>query len=391
MEIIGAITMSLKKYFLLVLSLSVFATCLFGTPKGELIAPGVWYYHDRQESIPWDIHVVTVCLSNPAISVETIKAGNQLRALEKTSSMVSRFQGNVVAAVNADFFQGDGMPVGAQVIQGELIKNPTNRSVFGLTNDKEPFIHLVDLDAFLLTPDNIRYKISHINGARNKDYLVLFTPYVGSESPANRWGTEMSARSLDGYAVNDWFQVVVTEKSGLLGPLQKPTVIPEDGMVLSAHGKAKRFADRHIEEGDTLNLMLGLPPVKDPVYTLVGGIPRIIRDGEISIEHMEENLYEEFRTTRHPRTAVAFDKTKDTLYLMAVDGRQPRHSVGMSLDELADYLKKLGAYQALNLDGGGSTTMMVQGKVVNKPSDATGERSVTNALLVVTRGSDPVQ
>jgi hypothetical protein len=383
--------MSLKKYLFLVLSFSVFAFYLAGAPKGELIAPGVWYYHDRQESIPWDIHVVTVCLSNPAVSVETTKAGNQLRAMEKTSSMVSRFRGNVVAAVNADFFQSDGMPVGAQVIQGELIKNPTNRAVFGITEAMEPFICMVDLDAFLLTPDNICYEISQINGARNKDNLVMFTPYMGSESPANQWGTEMSARCFEGYAVNDWFQVVVTEKSGLLGPLQKPTGIPEDGMVLSAHGKAKRFADRHIGEGDTLNLMLRLPPVKDPIYTLVGGIPRIIRDGKISIEHLEENLYEEFRTTRHPRTAVAFDKTKDTLYLMAVDGRQPRHSVGMSLDELADYLKKLGAYQALNLDGGGSTTMMVRGKVVNKPSDVTGERAVSNALLIVTRSSDPVQ
>lgn len=383
--------MSLKKYLLLILSFSVFCACLSGAPKGKQIAPGVWYFHDRQESIPWDIHVVTVCLSNPAVTVESMKAGNQLRALEKTSSMVSRFRGNVVAAVNADFFQGDGMPVGAQVIQGELIKNPTNRSVFGITDAKEPFIHIVDLDAFLLTPDNISYEISHVNGARNKDNLVMFTPYMGSESPANRWGTEMSARCLEGYAVNDWFQVVITEKSGLSGPLKKSTVIPEDGIVLSAHGKAKRFADRHIEEGDTLNLILRLLPVEDPIFTLVGGIPRIIRDGEISIEHMEENLYEEFRTTRHPRTAVAFDKTKDTLYLMAVDGRQPRHSVGMSLDELADYLKKLGAHQALNLDGGGSTTMIVQGKVVNNPSDAIGERSVTNALLIVTRDSNPVQ
>ncbi|MCD6234254.1 MAG: phosphodiester glycosidase family protein [Candidatus Marinimicrobia bacterium] len=383
--------MYLKKFLFLVLSFSVFAVCLSGAPKGELIAPGVWYYHDHQESVPWDIHVVTVCLSTPSVTVETIKAGNQLRALEKTSSMVSRFDGNVVAAVNADFFQGDGMPVGAQVIQGELIKNPTIRSVFGITNTKEPFIQIVKLDAFLLTPENIRYEISYVNGARNKDNLVMFTPFVGTESPANRWGTEISTRCLDGYAVNDWFQVVVTEKSGLLGPLQKPTMIPEDGMVLSAHGKAKRFADRHIEKGDTLNLMLRLLPVNEPVYTLVGGIPRIIRDGEISIEHMEENLYEEFRTTRHPRTAVAFDKTKDTLYLMTVDGRQPRHSVGMSLDELAKYLKNLGAYQALNLDGGGSTTMVVKEKIVNKPSDATGERSVTNALLIVTRSSNPIQ
>lgn len=375
--------MKIKKFYLTLVSLFVVTVLLYSKPKGELLASGVWYYHDRQEEQPWDIHVVTVCLSEPTLSIETIKAGNQLRALEKTSSMVARYPGNVVAAVNADFFQEDGMPVGAQVIQGELIKNPTNRSVFGITENKEPFIHVVRFDGVLITPDRIHYEIKYVNGTRYQDNLVIYTPYIGSESPANRWGTEITAFFVDPISVNQMFRIVLKEKNGLFEPIQKSTQIPSNGLVLSAHGKAKHFADQYLEEEDTLELLLRLPPVKDPVKTLVGGIPRIIRDGEISIEHMKENLYEEFRTTRHPRTAVGFDKTKDTLYVITVDGRQPRHSVGMTLDELAAYLKNMGAYQALNLDGGGSTTMVLKGNVVNKPSDAAGERAVTNALLVV--------
>jgi exopolysaccharide biosynthesis protein len=86
--------------------------------------------------------------------------------------------------------------------------------------------------------------------------------------------------------------------------------------------------------------------------------------------------------TRHPRTAVGFSRDSTTLLLVVVDGRSSA-SVGMTLGELADLMRRLGAWQALNFDGGGSTTMVIGGAVVNVPSDATGEREVGNALLVV--------
>jgi len=375
--------MNLKRFFLFIIIAVTLYAAPFGVTESRILAPGIWHIHDRHESIPWDIHLIKVCLKEPSISIETVKANDRLRAMEKTSSMANKYGTTVIAAVNADFFQSDGMPVGAQILNGELLKDPVERSVFGMTKEKTPFIDMIHLDAYILTPQNIRYEINSVNGSRDKDELVIFSPYVGLESPANRWGTEIVAMLLDPPAINETFRIVTLEKSGLFGPLQKKTLIPFNGLVLSAHGKAKRFMDTRVEEEDTLTIMLGIPPVNDPVHTLVGGIPRIIRDGQISIEHMKEKLYEEFRTTRHPRTAVGYNEAKDTLYIVTVDGRQARHSIGMSLDELAQYMYSLGVYQALNLDGGGSTTMVIQGKVANKPSDATGERSVTNALLIV--------
>jgi exopolysaccharide biosynthesis protein len=70
---------------------------------------------------------------------------------------------------------------------------------------------------------------------------------------------------------------------------------------------------------------------------------------------------------------------------VTIDGRQPQHSVGINLNELAELLLELGATDAMNLDGGGSTTMFVNGKVVNKPSDKEGERNVSDAILVFPR------
>ncbi|MEQ9399560.1 MAG: phosphodiester glycosidase family protein [Longimicrobiales bacterium] len=116
----------------------------------------------------------------------------------------------------------------------------------------------------------------------------------------------------------------------------------------------------------------------------VGGFPELldagVRVGDLGVEERPS-----FAASRHPRTAVAYDPATSRLWLVVVDGRQAPYSVGMSLPELATLLEALGATEALNLDGGGSTVMVVRGRTVNRPSDETGERAVVNALAL-TRG-----
>jgi exopolysaccharide biosynthesis protein len=91
-----------------------------------------------------------------------------------------------------------------------------------------------------------------------------------------------------------------------------------------------------------------------------------------------------FADARHPRTAVGV-RADGRILLVTVDGRQPELSVGMTIAELATLLIELGAVEAVNMDGGGSTTMVVRGRVVNSPSDLTGERAVGDALLIYLR------
>ena len=147
-----------------------------------------------------------------------------------------------------------------------------------------------------------------------------------------------------------------------------------------------------IAAGDTVKLYTMLPPAEEVLGEASGGGPRIVRDGVPSIEYEQESLSAAFATDRHPRTAVGFSRDEKTLFLVTVDGRQPGHSVGMSLEELAHLMlsqlrlftrSRASAHQAINLDGGGSTTMVVREQVVNRPSDQTGERPVVNALLVI--------
>jgi exopolysaccharide biosynthesis protein len=79
---------------------------------------------------------------------------------------------------------------------------------------------------------------------------------------------------------------------------------------------------------------------------------------------------------------VGFSADSSKLFLVTVDGRRESDS-GMSLAELARLMLDLGVYEGMNLDGGGSTTMVIDRVLVNKPSDQTGERAVGNALMVV--------
>lgn len=125
----------------------------------------------------------------------------------------------------------------------------------------------------------------------------------------------------------------------------------------------------------------------DGATMAVGGFPDLI-DGGVRVADLEVESRPTFAAVRHPRTAVAYDSERGTLWLVVVDGRQMPYSAGMTLPELAQLFEVLGADEALNLDGGGSSALVLRDVPVNRPSDATGERAVVNALALV---KDPGQ
>jgi hypothetical protein len=162
--------------------------------------------------------------------------------------------------------------------------------------------------------------------------------------------------------------------------------IPRDGAVLWAFG-ARAKEVQALAEGDTVRVLLGMLPRlargRAPAL-IVGGWPRILRDGrDVAADApVVEGTISRNAEIRHPRTAVGYSRDGATLLLVAVDGRSTK-SVGMTLVELAALMRRAGAWDALNFDGGGSTTMVLDGTLVNVPSDSTGERAVGSALLVM--------
>ncbi|HVF48004.1 MAG TPA: phosphodiester glycosidase family protein, partial [Pyrinomonadaceae bacterium] len=116
---------------------------------------------------------------------------------------------------------------------------------------------------------------------------------------------------------------------------------------------------------------------------IVAGVPQLVAGGRVDVTWEREKSNRGFVETRHPRTAVA--KLKDGRFLMLTADGRTEESVGLDLYDLAAYMLELGATDAMNLDGGGSTTMFLGGKVVNRPSDKEGERKVGDAILVSLR------
>jgi len=136
-------------------------------------------------------------------------------------------------------------------------------------------------------------------------------------------------------------------------------------------------------EGDSLGLVGWGFSLTDPdgATEVLGGFPELL-DGGGRVGDLEVEARPDFAAARHPRTAVGFHPESHRLWLVVVDGRQEGYSAGMTLPELAELLERLGATEALNLDGGGSSVMVVGGRAVNRPSDAGGERAVVNALAL---------
>ncbi len=328
---------------------------------------------------------------------------------EKTSSIAIRK--GAVAAINGGFFRLDnskfaGEAAGVLMIDGVLLSESTNdRIAVVIQNSKRytsVFFNRVRAygDVHIGDGDNgfHHFDLSGVNRERKDNEAILFTPFFGASTRTEARGTEISLRRCKDGKLRGSFRDIVCRRTDRKDGSGN-AVIPRDGLVIS-------FGPEFSSPDDVVRSRLerlGKPGSKDikiriinPILLdggaftvdktvdITNGIPLLIRNSKIDITWEKEKASKSFVETRHPRTAVA--KLKDGKFLMiTVDGRQPGVSVGMNLNELAEYLLGLGAVDAMNLDGGGSTTMFLDGKVVNKPSDKEGERKVSDAILVKLR------
>ena len=370
----------MRRIFLLILVIIAANGAVAEELINRMVGPGIRHRSFYLKEGPWAINILEIDLTNPYIDIESVKAQDRLMGYEQTSSMASRTNRNghwVVGAINGDFFATGGVPINCQVVNNKLLKIPSSHSVIGFYTDLKPFIEILQYSGAVLTKIRQNHAIDGINRNRNTDELIFYSSFFGPNTQTNIWGAEIRFRPVTTWAVNDTFRVVVIG----VDYTQGNQAIPANGGVLSGHGAVRDWLLHRIAVGDTLKIILQLQPIKKKVKEVVGGLPRIIRDGNTSIEEGGGG----FENIRHPRTGVGFSQDSTKLFFFAVDGRQSGYSDGMTLYEMADFLKPLGVYQAVNLDGGGSTTMVVRNKIVNSPSDAGGERSVANALLVISK------
>ena len=367
------------------------------------VAPGVLHTRFVRLSGPLVVNVLRVDLRQRQLSLRHVRAHDELRSREPLSGMVRRHEAagdEVVAAVNADFFDlATGENENNQLVDGEWWKGlkvtaspfGTYENVhtqFGLDSSRRPLLERFQF-AGEARSRNVTLPVIALNARvrAGPEGTALFTSRFGPTTPTDTGRAVAEAALASAGHRGDTLlyrrQGVVATTSG--------GAIPAGGAVLAGYG-ARAAAVSAMAAGETVTVSLRAiprPPHASPLALLVGGWPRIIRDGAsvAADAPAEEGTISHNAEVRHPRTAVGFTRDSSTLLFVTVDGRS-KQSVGVTLVELSGILLDLGVWQALNFDGGGSTTMIVRDSIVNTPSDPAGERAIGNALLLVRSRGD---
>ncbi len=364
----------------------------------EELAPGVRHLRYDVSSPRNVVHVLEFDLVDRRIGLELGFPGGTRsglsRAYERTSGIAPRYEApgrDVLAATNASFFEADAgerIVLGPVASGGELVGAHTARGagweVYMLQASGEGWVgNGTETAGATATFASGTIPVGTLNRVRSGGALALYTPAWGATTGTRNEGVEVVVEATSGRIQPD--QEVVGRVSRVAtGSASRNNAIPPGGFVLSATGLTASKLARHARPGATVRVLFDLSPRElSNAELLVGGAGLLVEDGRAATARWQR--WGAFATGRHPRTAIAWNGSRH--WLVTVDGRQAGRSVGMSFAELADFLIDLGARGAMNLDGGGSTTMWVGGQgVVNRPSDSSGERAVGASLLVVDRG-----
>jgi len=353
--------------------------CATREVKRETIAPGCFLTRILDTDRVLAIFVLKIDLRRPGLRVEAVLAHDELEGRETVPAMVRRLDRpghRVLAAVNGDFFSGTA-PSGLSVNAGRLDRVSRGWSSLVFSSDNRPFIGVFRHSLGFLTPDGRRLALS-LNRARRAGSIVIYTDVYGKAAGAM---TDGRAFRIDPGGRSISTRSEMTVRVAAPAPLRETERIPS-GMWVVSFG-SRREEDRvRIRVGDRLRFQSRIDPDPFPVHSAVSGGPRLVRAGKLSVERDHEGQRKGFEDERHPRTAAGYTGGGRWLFLAVVDGRQPNRSRGMNLFELSELMLSLGCDEAVNLDGGGSSTMVAGGNLINHPSDPTGPRPVVNALMI---------
>lgn len=321
----------------------------------------------------WNINVLRIDLNDPYTEIKGLINPNGVPGRDKVSSMVEKH--NAVAAINGDFFNYSPLPsaMGTLINNGVMISSPIEMS-YALPTFFVNFLNKAQIDYMdrKMVATNITsgksVNINTINKVTKEfDTLTLLNKHWGSKSIGNRFHDDLIEVIVQGNIVKD-------VRIGM------PAVdFPNDGYVLAVRGV--RHQDLHnFKIGDVVNLDIATTPDINDIKFAIGGGSIILKNGELSLTNINIKGNE-------PRTGIGISKDGSQIILVTIDGRDSSFK-GVSQEMFGAILRDLGAYNGLNLDGGGSTTMAIKpigenkSTVVNKPSEAGGERFVVNGVGV---------
>ncbi len=407
----------MKRNLLLLLA----AGCIFSAEaRGTIDVKGVTYTVDttfhakvgpgttqtslelRSGSNPLNVHYLTIDITTPGVSIRSVCATDKVAGTARTSAMAESKSKNGVfyfAGANADFFSTSGTssngksivgtPTTSTTVEREIYK--TSNSNYQFSVDTAGVARVCRLNYYTGTA-TIGEKVTLFKGVNvmsPNNGITIYTPrYWGSANQGEYADNcnQVTAKLVEGDVFNAGgkFRLVVTSDPTTDGD----TPIPSDGFVIHGRGTSKTGCNTGakgfvgaLKKGDVVEFdNIILTPENERIYprTIVSGNPKNVGGGQTLDTEGERND----ASARHPRTSIGVSEDGSKIIMMVIDGRVAS-SVGVTTSMLADVMRYAGAWEAVNLDGGGSSTLYTAALGVRNHCSDGSERAVGNAVFAV--------
>jgi hypothetical protein len=371
---------------------SLLGALLLQTPALESAAAltcpqdeSVSYANDVDPRAPMSAHIIRIKRSATDLQFCTTFGRGDVLGMDNVTEQLKTVPaelGRIVAAINGDFYfkiKGyEGRPRDVQIRRGEVVSSPAGHTSFWIDPRGQPQMTNISSLFRVAWPDGKTTPIG-LNQYRTNDAVVLFTVAVGSSTRADG-GLEyvLEPAAANGpwlpLRIGQVYEARVREVNNAGN-----TSLDRQTMVLSV-GPKLAPALAPLAPGALVKVITETFPDLSGVDAAIGGGPALVHAGKLM-------KWKDPIQVRHPRTAIGWND--DDILLVVVDGRQMDVSIGMTLPELAQYMLKLGCKEAMNFDGGGSTTLWAFGAIKNSPSEGQ-ERPACNALVVLKKKADAI-
>ncbi|KAA0225284.1 hypothetical protein FCG40_01745 [Fimbriimonadia bacterium ATM] len=334
----------------------------------------------QRAPFPLMAHVLHLKFPQEGIRMESLVGGDTVLAAnggpsrETVSSIAARTK--AYAAINGDYFGTDGDILGFHIFDGELVSEPFPTRAICVWNEREVRFDKPSWSADLVSPTGQSHHIDGVNRALGGSEIIVVTPRGGkavSKNPAYFFVFESSQSLRASGETPLLFKHVLTDQTEY--PLKAGQLV-----VMANERTAGPLLEnlQQNTEWKVISKLEGGADYTNAKWAVAGG-PTLLSSGRQVVAVGAERFQQDFVNSRHPRTGIGITPDGEILFVV-VDGRSSL-SAGLSLSEFASLFRELGCTDAINLDGGGSSTLYVAGSVLNRPSDGT-ERRVGNALLL---------
>jgi hypothetical protein len=374
-------------------TITIGATTYDVTTTINELEDGFWYLKAQvtNASKPLVIHAVRYNTHTTGYRIEAWSGKDSLNGKETPSALVTRYAAagrEVKVTINGGLYgmSAIGVPTDAEIVNGMMNCLGNNENpVVGFDDNNQPYIDDLTFNAKVKSKNGVEWAITNVNSSRWEDWLVLYNSAKGKRTGTNLYGTEVLCAPRTGYWEALANHLNVRCKVEQVEPMSNKgnMAIPKGKIVLSGNGTANTYLSGNLQVNDEVEVTVDYTLTNSPginstsIRNAVAGTNIVLKNNAV-LQPPNESFY----TGNEPRTAVGYSAQKDFVYFVVVDGRKPGTSVGVSTMELAQVMQYLGATDAINLDGGGSSCLMVGTTTKNVPSDGS-QRAVCNGLAII--------